>query len=736
MEAVWRLVSQSGDGDPLTKGQDLNEGQDRLETTSNAGSESAASYATQGDVAQGDEVLLPCAHNNSMSMYGQPREPRWSAPAAVDQYEHHAPQWAKDYNSRPENGNCGWAFANGGARAKHKKKQEYIDKLLKRSPAIILGLAECDHATDLMLCAPGEPAAATTGSLVGIEASLARASHEYVTIRGSEKHSLLLGVRKNNCRSLQLKQFLVKDEGTYRAKGANKNKLQAATRALIADVSTHRNVGFIGSTHTVMVVHLHFTVAKGMQGKKKQKDTFIKWFLQAIIQYNVTVVMGDFNMAFWEITGWVRSKHPDMAIDLAAWYGWKSFDGIPCSDSCGIWILNTPGMYTLVKDVTCITEEDDNDETSLLAAGKTFTHKPVKKDDGGWARFSMNIGPGVALHCYQPDTRHATKKDKHNNLARIPPTTQIRESLTPSAQSADWANKYTRRGKTSTGTKECFRAKQVPLHFEGFCSDEFGQQGGAHYPICVMTGNNSTRPPQKHVARHKDNDNKLRHLGLLPVWTPVVRTNKMQGTAVAEEWDVDWWQSRSYGKRRDAWDEWRQGSWEQEGQREWTKEKENRGWSTWGNDADNAQDRWAPRKVHASSAARRISPERPDLPPQPVLSPVPSPDLVSPVPSPPVPAVEPPAVDPLPLPLHMPQLPVPVSSASSWWTFTAEGKWRHTNTFWSMDGQSGSHSVDYDVSPTGNIIYPDLGAETGIQRYNHAGEEAGSMCEASCVYES
>ena len=210
-------VSQSGDGDPSLKCQDLNEGQDRLETTSNAGSESAASYATHGDAAQGDEVMLPCEHTNSMSLYGQPRKPRWFAtPAAVDQYEHAAPQWAKDYNSRPENGNCGWAFANGGARAKNKDKQEYIDKLVKRSPAIILGLAECDHDTDLMLRAPGEPAAVAPASVEGIEASFARASHEYVTIRGSEKHSLLLGVRKNNCRSLQLKEFLVKDEESTR----------------------------------------------------------------------------------------------------------------------------------------------------------------------------------------------------------------------------------------------------------------------------------------------------------------------------------------------------------------------------------------------------------------------------------------------------------------------------------------------------------------------------------------
>ena len=49
---------------------------------------------------------------------------------------------------------------------------------------------------------------------------------------------------------------------------------------MIAEVQTNNNVGFLGSAHTVMVVHLHFTVAKGASGKTQKKKEFFEWFVQ------------------------------------------------------------------------------------------------------------------------------------------------------------------------------------------------------------------------------------------------------------------------------------------------------------------------------------------------------------------------------------------------------------------------------------------------------------------------
>ena len=612
-------------------------------------------------------------------------------------YDHESSPWAKNYNSRPENGNCGWAFANGGARAKNKAKQDYIDKVMKRVPAQILGLAECDQKTEEMLRAPGEPKGNTTAPAGSIEAVLNRESFQYLTIRGSEKQSVLLGVRKRNCRSLTLKDFLVLNEGTYRA---GTTKASAVTRALIAEVSTSKNVGFLGNTHTVMVVHLHFTVAKGASGKKSNKQEFINLFRRKILEHNVKVVMGDFNMAFWEVTGWVRRSTPPMTIDLAAWYGWKSFDGIPSSDSCGIWILDTPGLYTLLKDVKDINEEGD-DERSLLITSKTKTQFPIKEDAGGWARFDRNGGPGQPLNCYHPKTVDDTATDKRKKKLRIPPLQQIRESLTPSQQSAACNERYMPGKVTETGHKECFRAKQVPLHYEGFCSEKFGQQKGSHYPICVMTGNNSCRQPQQHMARQVRNTQKKQLW-----WTKVAHKEKQEEATRPERHmdqpDTDqgnynansnsWrkkWHSREY---RDVWRSWRPGAWTEERNHLWEKEKENRAW-----------DHRMPQKVSHLSRP-------PQLPPQPpaessVLSP--ADDSAEQMPDPMVPG--------MPVPPLM-----PVRSNKTVYTPTPEGFSATTMSWNCYDGQIVCDSFVYAVPPWPNMYYQNPGDETLIQPLSHA----------------
>jgi len=716
---------QSEDGHQSLESQDRgNDGLDWFETTSNV------SCMTGGEHSLGDEETLPCEDGQDSSHYGQPPErdkyQEGIPPPVVDRSDHNAPGWAYKYNNRHENGNCGWAFGNGGARAKNKDKQAYIDKLMKRLPAQILGLAECDHDTELMLRQPGEPSGENSAWLEGIEATLARPSYEYLTIRGSEKHSLLLGVRRNNCRSLQLKEFVVRDEGTYQRQGA-KTKVPARTRALIAEVSTNNNVGFIGDTHTVMVVHLHFTVAKAMQGKRERKKAFIDWFIRTIVQYDVKVVMGDFNMAFWEVAGWVRDRESDMPIDLAAWFGWKSLDGLPCSDSCGIWLLKTPGLYNLVKTVDCIIEDDDGNEASLLTVSKTQDlTTPLKEDAGGWPRFARNGGPGAPLHCYQPET--------HHNNARSPPTQHIRASLTPSEQSAVWRSRYTHGGLTETGIKECFRAKQVPLQYEGFCSDKFGTQGGAHYPICVMTNNNSCRAPPRHMARHRENDRRMQKRGLLEPWTPVVHNDTVQDTAVAEGHSDQPERTQRYPRNQpkpNAWEQWNPsrkhhdtwwGSWKEEGNREWNNKKENHYWNAskndWGTNAngDNAQSKWGgPMKIGAPPG---FDPN--GVPPKPVPSPVPSP------------AAGPPAAEPLlaqtaddkpmlelPRPLPLPAMQLPLRTHSSYMEWTAEG-FRVTET-WICDGRWGCHSTDYPFPKAENPYYQDLRAETTIQPYEGVG---------------
>ena len=66
------------------------------------------------------------------------REPRKIAPKdAKLQWK-----WAQR-NDADHVGNIGWLFGNFGSRAENPKMREHIDELLKKQPAMVIGLAEC-----------------------------------------------------------------------------------------------------------------------------------------------------------------------------------------------------------------------------------------------------------------------------------------------------------------------------------------------------------------------------------------------------------------------------------------------------------------------------------------------------------------------------------------------------------------------------------------------------------------
>ena len=103
-------------------GEDL----DRSDTATNVDAESCCSLLSGAASAQGDDEENPCDHDNDTRPFGHPpvedEHQVFTSPAA-DIPDSRFPQWTHDYNRRVENGNLGWAFANGGARAKNKAKQ-------------------------------------------------------------------------------------------------------------------------------------------------------------------------------------------------------------------------------------------------------------------------------------------------------------------------------------------------------------------------------------------------------------------------------------------------------------------------------------------------------------------------------------------------------------------------------------------------------------------------------------
>ena len=90
-----------------------------------------------------------------------------------------------------------------------------------------------------------------------------------------------------------------------------------------------------------MVVHMHNELANCKFGKEKLTN-YLNWLSEKIKQFKVQVVMGDFNMSLFRVIPELRSR--GAVIDLGAWYPWKSLEGEPMSDSCGIFFVDLPGV--------------------------------------------------------------------------------------------------------------------------------------------------------------------------------------------------------------------------------------------------------------------------------------------------------------------------------------------------------------------------------------------------------
>ena len=102
---------------------------------------------------------------------------------------------------------------------------------------MIMGLAECELASEKLLRVPGE-----AGHPSAPPQSLqARDAYEYLTVRGSEESSVLIGIRKQTGSALEMLFWERRHEGTYK-RTHGKGKADAYSRCLIAKVQMGHNV--------------------------------------------------------------------------------------------------------------------------------------------------------------------------------------------------------------------------------------------------------------------------------------------------------------------------------------------------------------------------------------------------------------------------------------------------------------------------------------------------------------
>ena len=262
-------------------------------------------------------------------------------------------------------GNIGWLFGNWGARPADAAMRNHLDTVLKKQPAMVIGLAECQEETESVLRrepsavadAPSAVADAPTPGVV--DGFHLRPEFPYLTLRGKEHASVLIAVRDRPGSELQMLDFTRICHGEIKRR-KSRQKAYAYSRSIIAKVTLPNNVGFLGKDHVVMVVHLHHVFANSKW--PGQTEVFWDRMLQSIHRFNVQVLMGDFNMSLFKVIPELRSR--GLQIDLGAWYPWKSLEGVPMSDSQGIFFVNLPGVYTLHKNIDDI---HDMDPTGILA---------------------------------------------------------------------------------------------------------------------------------------------------------------------------------------------------------------------------------------------------------------------------------------------------------------------------------------------------------------------------------
>jgi len=311
---------------------------------------------------------------------------------------------------------------------------------------------------------------------------------------------------------------------------------------MIAKVTLPSRVGFIGKEHNVMVVHMHNDLANLVHGVKKLEE-FWGWLSEKIQEFKVQVLMGDFNMSLFRVIPELRSR--GTVIDLGAWYPWKSLEGEPMSDSCGIFFVGLPGVYALNKNINDLHDqniygvlkwakkwddedapfpvavEDDEDDGDVappahsadaeLCDDSDEGEDLIRKENGGFDRIHDNAGPGKSLTTYLP---------KEDSLVE-----KLRPSLTPSDASAAVADpRGSARQKGGIKLKE----KRLDARLWRYKGKH---QRGSHFPICVSTNNVGRRSPQKLEERKEKQKQRPWYV---PKWSQRSRTNEWQSRT--KEW--------------------------------------------------------------------------------------------------------------------------------------------------------------------------------------------------------
>ena len=113
-----------------------------------------------------------------------------------------------------------------GQAAKDVKMRNHLDKVLKKQPAMVIGLAECQLGTEEVL--QREPAAVAANATSGARRTRRRfkdrPEFKYLTWRGEEEKSVLIAVRDQAGCAIQMLNCEIYDAGKMKRKKSKKKQ--------------------------------------------------------------------------------------------------------------------------------------------------------------------------------------------------------------------------------------------------------------------------------------------------------------------------------------------------------------------------------------------------------------------------------------------------------------------------------------------------------------------------------
>ena len=170
------------------------------------------------DAAPGHDAAADAAgHDDAAVTRRSTRKPRDCTPAQQVLQS----RWAAR-NDASHVGNIGWLFGNWGKRPSNAGRRNRLDKVLKKQPAMIIGLSECQaESEDVLKRDPAErdPAAVAAAAQGRAKGKFKyRPEFKYLTLRGNEEEIVLIAVRDEPGCALRMLDFDRRPEGLVKKK--------------------------------------------------------------------------------------------------------------------------------------------------------------------------------------------------------------------------------------------------------------------------------------------------------------------------------------------------------------------------------------------------------------------------------------------------------------------------------------------------------------------------------------